>query len=632
MSSVGSTTTRLTGLASSLDTEAIIKDLMNVSHIKVDKVEQQKQTLEWKQEFYKEITTKLYEFQSKHFNSSSSWDNDVSKLSASCDSNYISVTASPDSSTGNIYIDDIVSLASASKLVSSTSISSNPSIEINTDTLSELAGKSIVVNLNGIEKMLTFTDRTYSSSADVQNELQSLIDSSYGSGKVAVDLNSNTLSLSAPNSTIIIKTPTDGTDPSAVLSFDSFSSNRIDFNVSLSSAALASNPLDGTDVKFSINGTAFEFTSANTLNDIMTKINSSNAGVKMAYSKLTDKFTLTSTVTGASSNASIEDTTGSLMSSLFGAGEKTNGTDAIIKLSTNGSTSAEDIITLTRSTNNIEVDGTTITLLNEAADETAEKINISLSHDNEAITKKIKSFVEDYNTLLSSITAKLSEERNRDYTPLTETQKEDMSESEIELWTKKAKTGLLANDTYLKAIASELRGCLYTPISELGDNSLTIGLMSEIGISTTNYSDKGKLTINETKLTDSLNNNIDKVMALFTQKSDKSYSLYSTTETQQERFNESGIFSRLSDVLNKNLSKVGKKGALINLVGSPTDTFTGDTDYSKRIKALEDKIEKMEDSLSDEENRYWNQFTAMESALAKLNQQSAWLSNMLGSE
>ncbi|HAN20865.1 MAG: hypothetical protein A2Y15_04710 [Clostridiales bacterium GWF2_36_10] len=630
MSTVSNTTMRLSGLASTLDTESIVRDLMEVSRIKVDQVGQQKQILEWKQEFYKEIATKLYEFQTKFYNSSSSWSDELSKLSASYNSNYISVNTSSNSTAGNIYIDDIISLASSTKVVSSTSVSSNPSIEINTDNLSELVGKSIVVNLNGIEKLLTFTDRTYATSVDVQGELQSLINNSFGNGKATVNLYGNTMSLNAENSTIILKTPTDGTEPSSVLTFDSYSSNRVDFNVSLSSATLASPALNGNDVKFTINGKPFEFTSANTLNDIMTKINSSSAGVQLTYSILTDKFTLTSTATGSANDITYTDTAGTLMSSLFGAGVKTSGTDAVVKLNANGSTNAEDMITITRSTNIIDVDGTTITLLSKATDESSEKINITLSRENESIISKIKSFVDDYNSLLSSITTKLSEEHEKNYTPLTNTQKEDMSETEIELWTKKAKIGLLANDTYLKAIAAELRSIFYTQVSELGDSTASIGLMSEIGISTTVYSDKGKLTIDETKLKAALINNSEKVMALFKQKSDKAFSLYSTAEVQQERFNESGIFDRLGDFLSKNLSKVGKKGVLINLVGSPTDTYTGETDYSKRISALENKMEDMEESLVDEENRYWRQFTAMESALAKLNQQSAWLSNMLG--
>lgn len=47
------------------------------------------------------------------------------------------------------------------------------------------------------------------------------------------------------------------------------------------------------------------------------------------------------------------------------------------------------------------------------------------------------------------------------------------------------------------------------------------------------------------------------------------------------------------------------------------------TDINKRI-ANEERL------LIGRENRYWNQFTAMEKALEKMNQQSSWLMGQLG--
>lgn len=628
MSSISGTTTRLSGLASTLDTDTIVEELMKVSEIKVDEVKQQQQVLEWKQEFYQDITKKLYDFQKEYFNDSV-WSDDVSNLAASYNSEYISITTSSNSTSGNIYIQDIVSVASAAKMTSSSSVSTDPTIDINTSSLNDLAGKSIVINLDGVEEQLTFSAITYSDSADVQTELQSLIDNAFGSGKVSVALDGEKLSLSASNSTIMLKVPTDGSDASSVLAYDSYASNRLDLNVSLSSSSLKSAIPEETNLEFEINGLTFNCASEDTLAQIMTKVNSSSAGVKMTYSALTDKFSLTSSKTGAASGITFSDTTGALMSSIFGTGVKTNGTDSVVKLSTSGATDGSDLITLTRSTNTIEVDGTTITLKKEALNEAAESINISLAHDTDAIYEKITSFIDDYNTLLATLTSKASEEYDSDYLPLTDAQREEMSETEIKDWEIKAKTGLLANDIYLNEIASSLRSSMYSQVSKLGDNTSPLGLLSEIGITTSNYSDKGKLTVDKTKLKAALNSDSDKVTSLFTQKSDVAYSLYSTTEQQTKRFNESGIFNRLSDIMNKNLSTVGKKGALITLVGSPTASYTGNSDYATRISDIKEKIEKMEDDLADEEDRYYTKFTAMETAIAKLNQQSSWITNML---
>lgn len=634
MSTSSSYVSRITGMASGLDTESIVESLMKASRTKVDKVEQQKTLLEWKREMYQNITTKLYEFQQKYFNTTSSWASEISRLSASYNSSLISVTTSANSTAGSIYIQDIVSVATAAKLESSSPVSADPQITVNTENLSDLAGKTIIVSLNGIEKVLTFSNKEYTAATDVADEIQSQLNNMFGSGKIAVNLNGDNISLSAANSAVMIKTSTDGTDPGDALTFASYSSNRIDFNVSLASTSLRTDALAGGDkVEFTINGKPFSFNATATLSDIMRIINSSDAGVKMSYSALTDKFTLVSTETGAASDITISDVTGNLMSALFGTGVKTAGTDAVVKLSVDGSTNPESIITVTRSTNTIDVNGTLITIKGKDAGNAEENITINLGYDTDAILTKIKSFINDYNALLSEITTKLTEEYDRDYQPLTQDQKEAMTEKEIELWEKKAKTGLLRNDIYLKSIAEELKRCFYTPVMDLSDNSVSIGILSEIGISTTQYADRGKLTIDETKLKNALNSDPEKVISLFTQQSDKSFSVYATDDWLNERFNEEGVFHRLSDVLNTNLNKTGnRKGALINLVGSPTDSYTGETEYSKRIKELKEKIADLEDKLAKEEDNYWAKFTAMETAIAKLNQQSSWLMSLNSSK
>lgn len=625
-------TNRISGLASGLDTEAIVADLMKASKLKITEVEQKKQILEWKQEFYKEIASALYNFQSKYFSETSSLLGDaLTGMTATSSSPFVSVASSASSSAQNIYIDDIISLATKTQVTSSARVSSDPTITVNTDNLGVLSGKSIVVNLDGVEKTLIFSDIEYTSADDVRAELQSLLDSAFGSGKAAVSINGDLLTLSAENSTLIIKPPTgegtEGTDPSEVLSFDSYASNRVDMNVSVGLSGLASGI--GESGEFTINGKTFAYSSSDTLAAIISKINNSEAGVKITYSELTDKFTMTSNESGSASDITFSDTSGGLLGALFGSGVKTNGTDAMVRLSVNGSTNPDDFITISRSTNTFNVDGVNITLNGMAEGSAQEKISITLSRDVDSLMEKIKTFVSDYNKLLSMITTKLTEEYDADYKPLTEDQKSQMNEKEIELWTQKAKTGLLRNDIYLNNIATQLRSIFCTPVASLVTDESPIGSLADIGISTTRFSDRGQLTINEKKLREELAANPDKVIRLFTQKSTVAYSLYAPAEQQQKRYNESGVLERLLDALKTNLNKIGKKGALISLVGSPTDSFTGETEYSKRIKALKDKITDMNDKLAEEEDRYWRQFTAMEKALARLNEQSNWIASMM---
>ncbi|HHW24142.1 MAG TPA: flagellar filament capping protein FliD [Clostridiales bacterium] len=623
-------TSRITGLASGLDTEAIVADMLSASKLKIAEVEQKKQILEWKKEFYQEIATSLYNFQNKYFSGTASvLENALKSLKATSSSPFVTVTATSSFPSQSIYIHDIISLATNTTVVSSSRVSANPKITVNTDKLSALGGKIITVSLDGVERTLKFDENIeYKSVGDVASELQNMLDKAFGKGRVAVSITDGQIELSAEASTLTLKMPADAA-PADVLYFDNLASNRVDLNVSLESAGLAGQLQTDEDGKFLfvINGVEIEASINETLNSIIAKINKSGAGVKITYSQLTDKFTLTATESGAAADIEFEDKTGNLLSVLFGGGVKTQGTDAVVRLSTNGS--SDELITVTRSTNTISFDGVTITLNGMAEGAEEEKITVTFSRDVDALVEQIKSFIADYNELLSKIVTKLSEEYDPDYLPLTEDQKKGMTEEEIKLWTEKAKTGLLRNDIYLTNIANQLRSIFYTPIMSLVEGDDPIGTFADIGIATTKYADKGKLTVDEKKLREALQTNPEKVINLFTQKSGISYSLYATQEQQNKRFNQSGVLDRLLDILRTNLNKVGKKGALITLVGSPDDSFKGDTEYTKRINALKKKIDELNVKLAYEEERYWKQFTAMEKALANLQAQSSWLMSMI---
>ncbi len=637
MAGIKPTTMRLTGMASGMDTEGIVKNLMNIGKLKVDNVKKQKVLLEWKQEYYKEITSKLSAFQNKYFSTSSSGNlmgGALNMLTAAYNSPYVSILAGSNAVQGSMYISDIVSLASNAKLEGIQNVSADPKITVNTEALNDLAGKSIAVTLDSITKAITFSPRAYATSQDVQNELSSQLAAAFGAGRINVALEGDELSLSAENSAMRISVPTDaGKNPTGILDFTNYSSNRIDFNLSLSQAGFSRDifaaPEDNS-LSFTINGKSFSFTGQNKLSDIIQAVNNSNAGVTISYSSLTDTFSMSSTTSGAASTISVQDGHGFLMDALFGSARYTLGTDAVVRMSTNGSKNEEDMVTVQRSTNSFTVNGSTITLLGKAAGTEKEGISVSTSYNQDAIVDKVKAFVSDYNDLLGLITKRTSEERNRDYQPLSDDEKDEMSDKEIELWTEKAKSGILRNDTSLKAIETELKSSIYSAVKELGGSGEALGILTNIGITTGNYSEKGQLHLDESKLRKALSEDPEKTLDLLTQKSSISYSLYATQEQQHKRFTESGVLYRLSDILSKNLNTIGKKGALIELVGSPNISYKGVTLYSKRIADMQKRIDNMEDRLTKQEDNYWRQFTAMETALNKMNSQSSWLSGMLG--
>jgi flagellar hook-associated protein 2 len=637
MSTINGSTLRLTGMASGLDTESIVSDLMKVEKYKVDEVKKQKSLLEWKQEYYQEITTKLSAFQSKYFGTSSSSSligGSLNALTATCNSPYVSITAGSNTTEGSMYIADILSLASGAKITSNQAVTAAPKISVNSEALGDLSGKSIVVTLDGVSKTLTFSPRIYSTAADVQDELNAQLGAAFGAGRVNVMLNGSTLSMDSQNSALRISVPTDTeSNPTGILDFDSYAGNRLELNMTLAQSSFANDIFaapDDQNLNFTINGTPFSFSGERTVNDVIKAVNASAAGVTMSYSSLTDSFSLTSKTTGAASSISVQDDHGFLMDALLGTGAYTAGTDAVVRMSANGSTNEEDLVTVQRSTNSFSVNGAAVKLLGKASGDAQEGINVSFSYNSDSIVENVKAFVDDYNELLGSITTLTSAERFRDYKPLSDDEKDEMSDKEIELWTEKAKSGILRGDTTLQSIETELKSSMFSAIQKLGESGSNLGILADIGITTSGYQEKGKLHLDENKLREALTSDTEKTLGLLTQTSSTSYSQYASSEQRAKRFNESGALWRLSDILTQNLNTVGKKGMLITLVGSPNSAYLGESEYRSRIADIQDRIDSMNEKLISQEDTYYKRFSAMETALSKLNSQSSWLANMLG--
>ncbi len=632
ISTLNSSTNRVTGLASGLETEELVTQLTSATRSKIEKAEQDKQILEWKQDAYREVSTALVEFHTKYFDSSSGslLADSLQKLSAtSSDSSYISAISTSSNSATSIYVEDIVSLASSAKLKSSGSVSAALSGTLSSENLSSLAGKSMTVTLDGVSKSISFSDQTYSSSADAAEELTALLKDAFGAGSIQVELNGDSLSLSADTSTITLGSADDTeSDALTLLGFEDGASNRISLSKSLSALSLET-PVETDNVSFTINGEDFTFSSSATLNSVINSINSSDAGVTLTYSKLADSFTMTSKQTGAASSVTFEDTEGSFLSSIFGEGKVTAGTDAVIRVGLNGETNEDDLITVTRNSNTFDLDGTVITLNKKADADAAENVTIDVSLDTDALIEKVTDFVTDYNALLDLVNGKLNEKKYSDFLPLTDDEKEELTEDEQEEWTEKAKSGLLRNDIYLQGIVGSLRSSLYTSVSSLSSSDEGVGLiLSDIGITTGVYTDNGKLVIDSDKLRETIESDPDGVLSLLTQKSTVAYSRYNTDENKKLRYEQSGLIWRISDIVKNNISKTGIKGSLIELAGSPETNFVGTTTYSQRISDMEDRIDALTDKLADEEDYYWSKFTAMETALSSLNSQSSWLSSM----
>ncbi|MGI5891306.1 MAG: flagellar filament capping protein FliD [Bacillota bacterium] len=630
ISTLNSSYNRVSGLASGMDTETLVKQLTSATQNKIYAAQQQKQQIEWKQGYYREILTGLVKFNEKYFgtslNSLTIGESLKQMTATSSDPQYVSAIGGSSSGSQSVYFSDIISLATSSKVQSSQKVSGQLSTEINTELISALSGKSMKVSVDGISKIITFSDREYSDLQAVADELTVLLDRAFGSGKVSVSGDNGILSLTAQNSKISLNvTGTQDGDAIDFLGFAPGSSNLINLSNKVGELNL-NTPLVSEEFTFTINGESFCFDSTNTLSNIISTINNSAAGVRLSYSSVTDSFTLISKDTGAASEIVFQDTDGNFLNSILGQGVFVSGTDAEVKVGLNGATAEDELITLIRSSNTFEIDGTTYTLNNKASGDTQEKVTVSTAYNIEDMVGKITDFVNEYNKLIDAINSKLNEPFYRNFLPLTEEQKEHLSENEQKIWTEKAQSGLLRNDITLKKIVNELRTSLYDAVKKLDSSGNNLGfILPDIGITTKGYSDNGKLIINEGVLRKALSEKPEEVLALFTQNSSIKYSQYNTTENKKIRYEESGLLWRLSDIVKNNISKIGIKGPLVEMVGSPETNFVGVYTYSKKISDVEATISNLTKKLAKEQDSYWSKFTAMEKAINSLNYQSGWL-------
>lgn len=619
---------RLAGIESGLDTETLIKGLTIMEENKVISAARQKQLLTWEKEFYREIMAKLNSFSSKYLSSgTSAIEGLFGKYKAvNTGSQYVTATPKTNSSTSNVVIKDIVSLATSSKLEGSSAVTKPLTITVDTESLGDLGGKSLKITLDGVEKTITFSPGTYTTAESVRQELQSRLDNAFGTNRIQVGIDGDTLTLNSIGNSVVIG-KTEENDASEILGFTDGQSNMLNLNAKIADVNLKFSP--GSSGSFKINGVEFNFDETTTIRNIMNKINSSSAGVTMTYSSLSDSFVLVSKNTGAGNQIALEDVSGSFLNSVFGSGNFTDGTNAVIRINTNAGTGDPDslnYITVEKSSNTFEIDGISYTLLGKASGAEEENIRISTEYDIDGVAENIKQFVADYNDMLKTITDKLSEPKYKDFPPLTDEQRKELSNTEVALYDEKAKSGLLRNDSYLTSIATNLRNALFAEIKELSDNEQGIGFsLIDIGITTGLYSEKGQLKINEARLKAALSENPDKVQALFTQKSTVSYSPYTKNKDLiAKRYSESGLLYRISDIIQNNTRSI--TGSLTKLVGNSENDYS--SFYAFKLRELDKKIELLQKKLKDKQEYYWMKFSKMESSLSTLNKQNAYLFNL----
>ncbi|MEG9461848.1 MULTISPECIES: flagellar hook-associated protein 2 [Bacillus amyloliquefaciens group] len=510
--------TRITGLNSGLDVDSLVKKMMDAEKQPLNKLNQQKQTLEWKRDAYREVNTQIADMYSTTFN-------------------------------------------------------------------------NMLMSTNWNKKTVTSSDSSVSAAA------------------VSAEQNIST-SMSVQQ----LATPTTYKSSGAI-NFTSGQSQTLKFNVT--------NPGETkpTEVNVTIAAT-------DTIDDVISKLNSSGLGVTALKEKISngtdyvDTIAFTSNKTGEGFTlAAGDDATKSFLKDQLGFAVD----DATNELTANAEGKNAKFtfngLEMTKTSNNFTINGIKYTL--NSVTDSNKTVTINSTTDTDGIFDNIKDFVDKYNTLIKSANEKVTESKYRDYKPLTDEQREAMTDKQIEQWEAKAKSGLLRSDSTLQNGLAEMRLDLYSTVTIDGKKYQ----LADFGIETSSYEDQGKfgkLVIkDEAKLKQKITENPSLVAKLFNADSTSTITDSSTGKTIKNP-EEQGIARRLKDTLNKMQTQISKQAGTESSVSS---SFA----IGKSLNEIETNISNMKTKLDDIESRYYKKFSALDTALEKLNSQSSYLTSMLGS-
>lgn len=289
-------------------------------------------------------------------------------------------------------------------------------------------------------------------------------------------------------------------------------------------------------------------------------------------------------------------------STLTNAGAmKIDGCDSEIKL--NG-------ITYTSSLNTYSINGLSITAMQATGDGDTNAITVTTATDTQAIYDKIKSFLTQYNSLINEMTSLYNADTAKGYEPLTDDEKSAMSDSEVEKWEEKIKSSLLRRDDSLESVMNLMTNAMSQPVTIDGKKYY----LSSFGIKTLGFlnapenqqnayhidgdEDDTATSGNEDKLMAMINSDPDTVVSFMQQ---LTTNLYDAIGTKMKSSTLSSIYKVYND----------------------KEMASEYSDYTTTIKKWEQKLQ-------DQEDAYYKKFSAMETALSKLQSQTSSLSNLFG--
>ncbi len=356
------------------------------------------------------------------------------------------------------------------------------------------------------------------------------------------------------------------------------------------------------------------YTQDTALETITNDINAnSEAGVSVSYSKLTNEFVFTAKSTGSAEKIDIGEGLGQ---ALFGdSSNYEKGTDAVFTATVNGKQ-----MEYTRSSNTADLDGMTVTFegtFNVDGKEEGADVTFTTKTDTDTVFNAIKSMVDDYNAMVTEIKKAYSDmplqkSNGSKYEPLTSEDEEGMTESEIEAYEEKAKTGILFMDRDLSSLYSALRDAV---VSSGADGAY----LRSIGINTSYEDGLTTISLDEKALREALETDLDGVANAF----NKSKENGAATD---------GLMTKIQEVTDRYAATTGAvKGILIEKAGSKyAPTAALDNTILDQMKELDKQISTWQSKMSDKVDYYTNKFTQLEMLINQMNSQSSALAGLTG--
>lgn len=621
---------RLTGLMSGLDTDSVIQELVMAKRTKVDNAKKAQTKLEWKTDVWKDLNSKLKSFQSKLNNLRFTGDY-MKKTTKVSNSSVVSVLTG-DTAVNSVQTLKIGQLAKTAYLTGG-KMASNVTALTN---MQNLGLKSTKASLTGGEVKLedgnTATGETKLSELGIEDGTTFTVtrgDGTVTDFEVKADETIEEFAARFKEETNLTTSFANGKFSLNVFGAGSAADFTISASDDKGQAALdklglsdesGAIKVDGEDAKANFTLTKGDGTTVNitltersTISDLMNQLK--DAGLNVNFDANQKRLFISAQESGAAADFTIsanDEASQSILGALGLAsapeGEltedemdkyatKVKGQDAVIYL--NGAR-------FTNSNNTFEINGLTITAL----DESDETITLTTDVDTDGIYDMIKDFIKSYSELINEMDKLYNADSAKDYEPLTDDEKEGMSDREIEEWEQKIKDSLLRRDEDLYSVNSWMQRIMSQGVSVNGK----VMYLSDFGINTKGYfeaddnerhayhiygDEDGDYVDKTNDLKELIATDPDTVVSFFTQL------------TQN-------LYSKMND-LSKSVEGYRTFGNFYDDKKMKSD-YDG---YTSKIKDLEKKLTAYED-------KWYNKFAQMESAMAKLQERSSSITSLLG--